>query len=319
MSEITVPRRVSAVIRAYNEGKHIGRLLKGFEQQTVTPDEIILVDSGSTDDTIAIAEAAGCNIVHITKGEFSFGRALNKGCGAASGDVLLFASAHVYPIYNTYVAHIVSAFDRDGVAIAYGRQVGDERTKFSESRVMLKWFPNQNIWDQGHPFSNNANAAVLKSVWQESPYDETLTGLEDLDFAKKALNRGHKIAYVADAPVVHVHEETWSTIRNRYRREAMAYARIVEGSRMSLQSAVGLALSNVAGDYKEAVKARCLRSNTVSIPLFRFAQFIGAWQGFRAPDHISARLRERFYYPADARSDHLPPAPGRKIVYSDDA
>jgi rhamnosyltransferase len=318
MSEINPPRRVSAVIRAHNEGKHIGRLLKGFEQQTVKLDEIILVDSGSTDDTVSVAEAAGCTVVHIAKSEFSFGRALNRGCAAASGDILLFASAHVYPVYNTHVELIVSAFDRDGVAIAYGRQVGDERTKFSESRVMLKWFPNQNIWDQGHPFTNNANAAVLKSVWHESPYDETLTGLEDLDFAKKALDKGHKIAYVADAPVVHVHEETWSIIRNRYRREAMAYARIVEGSKMSLPSAVGLALSNIAGDYKEAVKAHCLRNNAVSIPLFRFAQFIGAWQGFRAPDHVSARLRERFYYPADAQSDDLPPAPGRKIVYSDD-
>ncbi|MGE2689167.1 glycosyltransferase family 2 protein [Mycolicibacterium pulveris] len=311
-------RRVSAVIRAYNEGAHIGRLLKGFEQQTVKPDEIILVDSGSTDDTVAIAEAAGCTIVHIAKSEFSFGRALNRGCSAASGDILLFASAHVYPVYNTYVEHIASAFDRDGIAIAYGRQVGDERTKFSESRVMLQWFPNQNIWDQDHPFSNNANAAVLRSVWQESPYDETLTGLEDLDFAKKALDRGYKIAYVADAPVVHVHEETWSVIRNRYRREAMAYARIVEGSKMSLPTSVGLALSNILGDYREAVKANCLRANILSIPHFRFAQFIGAWQGFRRPEDASARLLERFYYPAESQTTELPPAPGRKIVYSDD-
>ena len=51
-------RRVSAVIRAYNEGQHIGRLLTGLEQQTRKPDEIIVVDSGSTDDTVAIAEAA---------------------------------------------------------------------------------------------------------------------------------------------------------------------------------------------------------------------------------------------------------------------
>jgi len=196
--------------------------------------------------------------------------------------------------------------------------MGDERTRFSESRVMLKWFPNQNIWDQGHPFSNNANAAVLKSVWQESPYDETLTGLEDLDFAKKALDKGYKIAYVADAPVVHVHEENWRIIRNRYRREAMAYARIVEGSRMTLPNALGLALSNIASDYREAAKSHCVRSNAVSIPLFRFAQFIGAWQGFRAPDHMSAQLRELFYYPADAQNDDLPPEPGRKIVYSDD-
>jgi glycosyltransferase involved in cell wall biosynthesis len=137
MSETNPRRRVSAVIRAYNEGKHIGRLLEGFEQQTVKPDEIILVDSGSTDDTVEIARAAGCRIVHIDKREFSFGRALNRGCAAAAGDVLLFASAHVYPLYNTHVEHLVGAFDRDGVAIAYGRQVGDERTKFSESRVML--------------------------------------------------------------------------------------------------------------------------------------------------------------------------------------
>jgi glycosyltransferase involved in cell wall biosynthesis len=313
------PRRVSVVIRAYNESKHIGRLLKGLEQQTVKPDEIILVDSGSTDDTVAIAESAGCRIVHIAKEEFSFGRALNRGCAAAGGDILLFASAHVYPVYNTYVEHIVNAFDRQGVAIAYGRQVGDERTKFSESRVMLKWFPHQNIWDQGHPFSNNANAAVLKSVWRESPYDESLTGLEDLDFAKKALTRGHKIAYVADAPVVHVHEESWSIIRNRYRREAMAYARIVEGAKMSLPNAVGLALSNIASDYKEAVKVNRLRSNVVSIPQFRFAQFIGAWEGFRAPDHVTARLRERFYYPADSRSADTPAEPGLKIEYSEDS
>jgi glycosyltransferase involved in cell wall biosynthesis len=318
VSETGPPRRVSAVIRAYNEGKHIGRLLKGFAQQTVKPDEIILVDSGSTDDTVAIAEAAGCRIVHIAKNEFSFGRALNRGCATASGDILLFASAHVYPVYDTYVEHIVSAFDRDGVAIAYGRQVGDERTKFSEARVMLKWFPAQNIWDQSNPFSNNANAAVLKSVWQELPYDETLTGLEDLDFAQKALDRGHKITYVADAPVVHVHEETWSITRNRYRREAIAYARIVEGSNMSLQRAVGLALSNIAGDYLDAVRAKRFRSNVLSIPLFRFAQFIGAWEGFRAPDNVSARLLERFYYPADSHTHDPPPAPGRKILYSED-
>lgn len=318
MSE-TTSRRVSAVIRAHNESKHLGRLLKGLSQQTVKPHEIILVDSGSTDDTVKIAQSAGCRIEHIAKDEFSFGRALNRGCAAASGDILLFASAHVYPVYNTHVEHIVKAFDRDGVAVVYGRQVGDDRTKFSESRVMLKWFPHQNIWDQGHPFSNNANAAVLKSVWQESPYDESLTGLEDLDFAKKALSRGYKIAYVADAPVVHVHEESWGIIRNRYRREAMAYARIVEGSKMSLPNAVGLALSNIASDYKEAIKVRRLRSNVVSIPQFRFAQFIGAWEGFRSPDHVSDRLRERFYYPADSKGVDSPAEPGLKIQYFEDS
>ena len=319
MSNVRSGRRVSAVIRAYNESRYIGRLLKGMAQQTVKPDEIILVDSGSTDDTVQIAESAGCRVVRIAKDEFSFGRALNRGCAAANGDILLFASAHVYPVYNTHVEHIVNAFDRDGVAVVYGRQVGDDRTKFSESRVMLKWFPNQNIWDQGHPFSNNANAAVLKSVWQESPYDESLTGLEDLDFAKKALGRGYKIAYVADSPVVHVHEESWGIIRNRYRREAMAYAHIVDGATMSLPNAVRLALSNIASDYKEALKVHRLRSNVFSIPQFRLAQFMGAWEGFRAPDHVTGSLRERFYYPADSNSADTSEEPGLKIEYFEDS
>ena len=64
-----------AVIRAYNEGAHLGRLLEGFEQQTVRPDEIIVVDSGSTDDTVAIARTAGCVVERFAKDEFSFGRA----------------------------------------------------------------------------------------------------------------------------------------------------------------------------------------------------------------------------------------------------
>lgn len=317
MSDVDQPRRVSAVIRALNEGQHIGRLLRGLDQQTVKPDEIILVDSGSTDDTVAIAEAAGCTVVRIAKNEFSFGRALNRGCAAATGDILLFASAHVYPVYDTYVEHLVSAFDRPGVAIAYGRQVGDERTKYSESRVMLKWFPTENIWDQGHPFSNNANAAVHRSVWQASPYDETLTGLEDLDFARKAIANAHKIAYVADAPVVHVHEETWGVIRNRYRREAIAYARIVEGSKMSLPRAVALALTNITGDYLGAARANRLHNNVIGIPLFRLAQFIGTWEGFRQPDHVSERLLERFYYPANSQQQVPTVAPGRKIEYSE--
>jgi hypothetical protein len=160
---------------------------------------------------------------------------------------------------------------------------------------------------------------VLKSVWQESPYDETLTGLEDLDFAKKALARGCKIAYVADAPVVHVHEESWSITRNRYRREAIAYRHIVDGAEMSLLRALGLALTNIAGDYKEVIKMNRFAGNFVSIPLFRSAQFIGAWEGFHTPDHVSARLLDRFYYPPDPRTRETSLEPGRRIDYSDDS
>jgi glycosyltransferase involved in cell wall biosynthesis len=309
-------RRISVVIRAFNESAHIGRLLQGLSQQTVKPDQVIVVDSGSTDNTVDIASAAGCTIVHIEKSEFSFGRALNLGCSESLYEVIVILSAHVYPVYDTYLENLVKAFDHSGVGVAYGRQVGDQRTRFSESRIMLKWFPAKNVWDQGHPFSNNANAAILKTLWQQQTYDESLTGLEDLEFAKRALNLGHKVSYVADSPVVHVHEESWNNIRNRYRREAVAYSRIIDGSKMSLLKAIGLMLANIALDYFHSLKSHNRLKNLSSIPFFRSAQFFGAWQGFNKSDDISGRLLNRFYYPSRPAARNTDPQLGNEIQYS---
>ena len=307
----------SVVIRALNEERHIGRLLAGLSHQTVQPDEIILVDSGSTDATVDIAEHYGCTIVRIPKEEFSFGRALNWGCEAAKGDVLFFLSAHVYPVFDTYIEHMLGPFERPETAVSYGRQVGDGRTKYSESRVMLKWFPEESIWDQGHPFSNNANAAVRRDVWAELRYDEELTGLEDLEFADRAIGKGHSVAYVAEAPVVHVHEEPWDRIRNRYRREAIAYARIMGEKKMSTLDAARLVVGNIGSDYLHAVRDRQLTANLVGIPAFRLAQFIGAWEGFRSESTLTAELRKRFYYPLDLTRPATAAEPGRRIDYRD--
>jgi glycosyltransferase involved in cell wall biosynthesis len=289
----------SVVIRALNEERHIGRLLAGLGHQTVQPHEIILVDSGSTDATVDIAEHYGCTIVRIPKEQFSFGRALNVGCAAASGDVLCMLSAHVYPVYDTYLEQMLAPFARPEIAVVYGRQVGDQRTKYSESRLLLKWFPEESIWDQGHPFSNNANAAVRRDEWAELRYDEELTGLEDLEFADRAIGKGYGVAYVAEAPVVHVHEESWDRIRNRYRREAIAYKRIMDEKQLSAVEAVRLAAANIASDYWHALRDRQLTTNLVGIPLFRVAQFLGAWEGFRSEPALTDELRRRFYYPLD--------------------
>ncbi|MCC6259280.1 MAG: glycosyltransferase, partial [Anaerolineales bacterium] len=69
----------SLIIRAYNEEKHLGRLLAGIKQQTLRDVEIILVDSGSTDATVSIAESFGAKVVKIASAEFTFGRSLNYG------------------------------------------------------------------------------------------------------------------------------------------------------------------------------------------------------------------------------------------------
>jgi rhamnosyltransferase len=304
------------VIRAYNEAAHLGRLLNGLGQQTVPVDEIVVVDSGSGDETVQIAEDANCRVVHIAKEEFTFGRSLNYGCDAAKGELLLILSAHVYPLYDTYVAHMVQPFAEGDTAIAYGRQVGDHRTKYSEARILQQWFPAESIRNQPHPFSNNANAVIRKDIWSELRYDERLTGLEDLDLAKRALARGLRLDYIAEAPVVHVHEETWSTIRNRYRRESIAYKTIMDEEQFSARAAVLLAGVNIASDYWHALRDGELRSNFTEIPKFRVAQFLGAAEGFRDDPGMSQRLRRRFYYPDLAR-DEPTSAIGNLISYDE--
>lgn len=183
------------------------------------------------------------------------------------------------------------------VAVTYGRQIGNELTKYSEHRLFAKWFPEISDINQHHPFCNNANAAVRKSVWKEYKYDETLTGLEDLDFAKRVQRDGHQISYVADASIVHVHEETPSRIYNRYRREAFALSHIMEAEKMSLLDLCRLWSGNTFSDLYHACLDGQLVRNLWDIPMFRAMQFLGAYRGFRQRGSVDATLRRRFYYP----------------------
>lgn len=77
---------VSLVIPALNEEESIGSVLAAIPQDAV--DEIIVVDGGSTDNTAAIAQAAGARV--ICEPRRGYGRACAIGTAAASGEVVLF-------------------------------------------------------------------------------------------------------------------------------------------------------------------------------------------------------------------------------------
>jgi glycosyltransferase involved in cell wall biosynthesis len=315
-------RSLSLIVRCFNEEAHIGRLLTGALRQTHAPEEVVVVDSGSTDATLAIASKFDVRVVSIAPERFSFGHALNAGMEAASAEVALFASAHVYPVYDTWIERLVAPFDDERVALSYGRQQTPPGGRFSEQRLLSQWFPAQSAHRQRHPFCNNANAAIRRTAWEERHYDEQLTGLEDLDWAKHAMDAGHSIAYVAEAPVVHVHEESFKQVTNRYRREAIAHKDIYHDQEMGMATAVRLAAINILGDYREALHEGCLQENAVDIPRFRLAQFIGTYRGFSQSGPVTDVLKRRFYYPSangNTAGDRQGNDTGRPIDYDEPA
>ncbi|TAK34970.1 MAG: glycosyltransferase family 2 protein [Saprospiraceae bacterium] len=310
---------LSIIIRCFNEEKHIGRLLAGILEQRVKDVEIIVVDSGSTDATVSIATNFPVKIVPIRPQDFSFGHALNAGCEAAKGDILLFASAHVYPLYNDWLALMIKPFEQDErIGLVYGQQRGDLRNKYSEHQIFAKWFPEESTMNQPHPFCNNANCAIRRSLWLEQPYDETLTGLEDLDWAKKILEKGYRIAYQSEATIIHVHEERWENVFNRYRREAIALRLIMKNESFNLHTFLTLLWKNCRSDWQQALHDGIFLKEFWSVFMFRLHQFWGTYRGYKASYLMDNQVRERFYYPKGYVVKKLEKGDGkRRIDYSE--
>ncbi|HLE73522.1 MAG TPA: glycosyltransferase family 2 protein [Anaerolineales bacterium] len=295
--------RISIVIRAFNEEKHLGALLAAIQQQSVSDVEIILVDSGSTDGTLAIAAGYPVRVLHIKPGDFTFGRSLNLGLRAARGSLAVLASAHVLPLGRDWLKALLEPFEDPQLVIAYGAQRGAAGSRFSEAQHFLRWFPERADFNQANAYCNNANLALRLSLWKQQPFDETLTGLEDLAWASAWHERGYRITYAAEAGVTHFHEETHAQIVNRHRREAIALKRILPSSRFSLWHFASLFLRSVASDFRAALRQRVFLREAAGIVSFRFSQYLGTYLGYHDPLDPSSELKKVFYYPPGSLED----------------
>jgi glycosyltransferase involved in cell wall biosynthesis len=289
--------KISIIIRCFNEEEHIAKLLVGLSEQTIKDIEIIIVDSGSTDATLSIAAKYTVKNVYISPEEFSFGRALNVGCREASGDLLVFISAHCYPVYSDWLENLTKPFDDPNVALTYGKQIGGLTTKYSEHQIFASWYPDTSDFSRTVPFCNNANAAIRKDLWMQFNYNEDLTGLEDIDWARQAITRGFKIAYSAQAVIVHLHNESFSQVKNRYKREAIALKKIYPGEKFSFLNFVYLFIMNAGFDEYHAIRDGCFTNQCLSIVKFRFLQFWGTYRGFCSNEQVTPHMRRTFYYP----------------------
>ena len=158
----------SIIIRTLNEAAHLERLIQGINQQKYRDWEIVLVDSGSNDGTVEIAQQHIENIVRIAPEDFTFGRSLNLGCRHAGGKYLVLVSAHTYPQDDDWLGNLVQPFDDRKIGMVYGRQIG--RSHLSEERHVAAYFGLTSKILIDEPAGNNANAAIRRELWLDQPY-----------------------------------------------------------------------------------------------------------------------------------------------------
>lgn len=295
---------ISVVIRTLNEARYLDDLLVLIGQQkTDLPVEVVLIDSGSTDGTVDIARAHGARITTISRVEFSFGRSLNRGCDFARGDYLVFVSGHCVPVDEHWLARLCQPLIDGRVSYTYGRQLGDDDSNFSERRIFAKYFPKISAVPQQGFFCNNANSALTRAAWETYRFDEDLTGLEDMDLAKRMVADGHKVGYVAEAPVFHHHDETWAQVRRRFEREALALQSIMPEVQLSRWDMIRYIASSVFMDFKSAIRHSNQSSSLMSILRYRVAQYTGSYAGNHDHRRVSAQRKERFFYPSTEESE----------------
>ena len=296
--------KASVVIRTFNEERYLDRLLTGVEQQKSDrfDIEIVVVDSGSTDNTLSIALSHNCRITHIKQEDFTFGRSLNRGCEFATGDFLVFVSGHCFPVESDWIHELVTPL-ADGVCeYSYGRQLGAETTKYSEFQHFSKHFPKYSMLPQEGYFCNNANAAITREAWARHQFDEELTGLEDMYLAKKIVSEGRSIGYVASAPVYHIHDESWFQVRNRYEREAYALHKIMPEMQFTIRDFFRYFLASLLTDASAALSDKVFLKKFSEIFMFRLMFYWGTYKGHHEIRKLSAEMKRRYFYPVKHES-----------------
>ena len=201
--------KVSVVIRAKNEERYLGETLVAINGQSYRDFDVVLVDSGSTDRTAEIAASHGATVVDIAPEKFTYGKALNLGVAGCKGELLVSLSAHATPESERWLESLVSGFQYGEVAGVYGRHIPRANATLFEllgMRLSGVTSADWRIQNSSARFSNT-NGAFRRELWEIAPFNESLPGAEDIEWARRMQKLGYHIVFEPRAAVYHSHGE----------------------------------------------------------------------------------------------------------------
>jgi rhamnosyltransferase len=217
----TTPR-ASVVVRTFNSERTLAACLESLVRQTVRP-ETVVVDSGSSDQTIAIASRLADRVVLLSRDSFSYGRALNRGAEVATAPVHFAVSSHCVIPRPDWIERALSHYGRrPDVAATNGQLTDPEGFPLREALFVAADTPMPNaLWG----FSNHASS-WRADVWRREPFDEELEASEDFEWSDRVLACGFIIVFDPELTILPYHYKAQGPIAlyRRGKREVLGVA-----------------------------------------------------------------------------------------------
>jgi rhamnosyltransferase len=216
---------VSVVIPTFNAGSVFEALLDGIRAQWRDFElEIIVIDSGSTDGTVEVAQRYGAVVHRIPQAEFNHGATRNLGVSLARGKYVALTVQDAVPIDERWLATMVENLEQDKqVAGVYSRQIArkdssiltravvnslalaslERREQFvGDSKRYTRMPPRKR---RRLATFDDVSSCLRRSIWEEIPFERTNFG-EDLRWGKRVIEAGYKLVYEPRSAVYHSHE-----------------------------------------------------------------------------------------------------------------
>jgi len=211
--------KISIIIPVKNGSATLERCLESItSQQEVVIEEIIILDSASSDTSILIAERFGAKIISIKPYTFNHGLTRNVPVQHAAGNLLFYTVQDASLSDRMLLNKMATYFYDDSVMAVCGHQaVPHEKDK--NPRLWYHRFtdpiPEFRQWKPGKPMPayswDNVVAMYRKSALEQLPFEQTDT-TEDWIWAYAALKKEWRIVYDPAIVVWHYHHRTFKYI-----------------------------------------------------------------------------------------------------------